>query len=206
MRVLASALLVCPLVLAASDWPAAPLSLQTGRGRIVGGEEAADGEFPWQVSLRQIAGVGATHFCGGSVIDKDWVLTAAHCCAGQTPLFMHVVAGGIEKNHFEDEEQTKNIAKIIKHPNYDASTITNDICLLHLSESLEWTDWVQPVSLPQQDQMTEAGTMCTVTGWGTLSEGGINLPNILHKVTVPVVSDEDCNEYNCGPPVSTDLD
>ena len=82
MRLVASALLLCPLALA-SDWPAAPLSQQVGRGRIVGGEEAADGEFPWQVSLRQVAGVGATHFCGGSVIDKDWVLTAAHCCAGQ---------------------------------------------------------------------------------------------------------------------------
>ena len=89
MRVLAAALLISPLVLAGSDWPAAPLSQQTGRGRIVGGEEAADGEFPWQVSLRQIAGVGATHFCGGSVIDKDWVLTAAHCCAGQVrPLLL----------------------------------------------------------------------------------------------------------------------
>ena len=85
MRLVSAALLLCPLVLA-SDWPAAPLSQQVGRGRIVGGEEAADGEFPWQVSLRQIAGVGATHFCGGSVIDKDWVLTAAHCCAGQVRL------------------------------------------------------------------------------------------------------------------------
>ena len=71
---------------------------------------------------------------------------------------MHVVAGGIEKNHFENEEQNRNIAKIIKHPNYDASTITNDICLLHLSESLEWTDWVQPVPLPTQGQMTEVNT------------------------------------------------
>ena len=115
---------------------------------------------------------------------------------------MHVVAGGIERNHFEDEEQTKNIAKIIKHPNYDASTITNDICLLHLSESLAWTDWVKPVALPQQDQMTEAGTMCTVTGWGTLNEGGFSLPNILHKVTVPVVSDEECNGYSPPAPKS----
>ena len=82
---MAALALLTSLVLA-SDWPAAPLSLQTGRGRIVGGEEAADGEFPWQVSLRQIAGLGATHFCGGSVIDKDWVLTAAHCCAGQVRL------------------------------------------------------------------------------------------------------------------------
>ena len=59
---------------------------QVGVGRIVGGSEAGDGEFPWQVSLRSIGGIGATHFCGGSVIDKDWVLTAAHCCAGQVIL------------------------------------------------------------------------------------------------------------------------
>ena len=79
---LASALLISALV-AADDLQVLPLEQQVGQGRIVGGEEAVDGEFPWQVSLRQITGIGATHFCGGSVIDKDWVLTAAHCCAGQ---------------------------------------------------------------------------------------------------------------------------
>ena len=80
---------------------------------------------------------------------------------------MHVVAGGIELNSFENEEQNRNLQKIIMHPNYDSNTISNDICLLHLQESLEWTDWVQPLGLPTQGQETEAGTMCTVTGWGT---------------------------------------
>ena len=45
---------------------------------------------------------------------------------------MHVVAGGIELNTFEQEEQTRNVQKIIGHPNYDSHTISNDICLLHL--------------------------------------------------------------------------
>jgi len=193
MRLVLSAAVLLS-VSAIKDFPAIPLKDQVGVGRIVGGSEAGDGEFPWQVSLRSIGGIGATHFCGGSVIDKDWVLTAAHCCAGQIPLTMHVVAGGIELNSFENEEQTVNLQKIIMHPNYDSSTISNDICLLHLSESLEFTDWVQPLALPQMLQETDAGTMCTVTGWGTLSEGGFGLPNKLHKVDVPVVSDEDCNE------------
>ena len=83
MRGLLAAALSISALVVAKDFPALPLEQQVGRGRIVGGEEAVDGEFPWQVSLRQISGVGATHFCGGSVIDKDWVLTAAHCCAGQ---------------------------------------------------------------------------------------------------------------------------
>ena len=82
---------------------------------------------------------------------------------------MHVVAGGIELNTFEDEEQTRNLQKIIGHPNYDSNTISNDICLLHLQESLQFNDWVQPIGLPTQGQEYEAGTECTVTGWGTTS-------------------------------------
>merc|ERR550519_1863289 len=186
--------LVASLVVAATSaanipsqpLPGLPLPEQVGIGRIVGGEEAADGEFPWQVSLRSIGALGATHFCGGSIIDKDWIMTAAHCCAGQLPLTMHVVAGGIKLNNFENEEEPRNVADIIGHPNYSASTITNDVCLLKLKESLEWTEFVQPITLPEAGQVTEAGTDCVVTGWGNLSEGGFGLPNVLHKVTVPV--------------------
>ena len=82
---------------------------------------------------------------------------------------MHVVAGGIKLNNFENEEEPRNVDHIFGHPNYDASTITNDACLLKLKESLEWTEFVKPIALPAAGQMTEAGTECTVTGWGTLS-------------------------------------
>ena len=89
------------------------------------------------------------------MIDPDWVLTAGHCCAGQLPLTMHVVAGGIELNNFEQEEQTRNLIKIIGHPNYDSATISNDVCLLHLQESLTFNDWVQPLPLPGENAMNE---------------------------------------------------
>merc|ERR1712133_19177 len=138
--------------------PALPLSQQRGQGRIVGGEEASDGEFPFQVSLRSVGAVGLTHFCGGSIIDENWVLTAAHCCAGQIP-----------------------------------ATMPNDACLLKMKEPFEWTEFVQPIALPAVMQDTAAGSIVTVTGWGTASEGALGLPNVLHKVSVPVVSDEDCN-------------
>jgi len=167
---------------------------QVGKGRIVGGEVAEDGEFPWQVSLRQIGSIGMTHFCGGSVINENWVMTAGHCCAGQTPAFMHVVAGGIKLNNNEGEEEKRDLDKIIGHPDYDSNQLTNDICLLKLKSPLEMTDFIQPIALPAPMSETEAGTIATVTGWGTTNEGGISLPNTLHKVDVPVVSDEECNK------------
>jgi len=159
-------------------------------GRIVGGEDAAPGEFPYQVSLRNLNHLPSTHFCGGSVIAEDWVVTAAHCCA---VFGIHVTAGNTHSGALNNEgEQHVNVEKHIQHEEYDAATISNDICLLKLRTSLTMTDYVQPIPLPEQLEETEAGTMCNVTGWGTKHEGGLFLPHWLQKVEVPVVDDTEC--------------
>ena len=81
---------------------------------------------------------------------------------------MHVVAGGIKLNNFENEEELRDLEKIIEHPDYIDGFINygNDICLLKLKKSLEWTQFVQPIALPAAGQETMTGTECTVTGWG----------------------------------------
>jgi len=169
------------------------LKNQEVNGRIIGGEAAAYGEFPWQVSIRHVLGLGLSHFCGGTIIDKDWVLTAAQCCQNQVPLTMHAIAGVIKLFEYEEEEQMMNTAKIIMHPDYDPETKRNDICLLHMAWPFEFNDWVQPIGLPIQGQETEAGTECMVTGWGSQTGAG-GLAKSLQKAMIPVVSDEDCNE------------
>ena len=102
--------------------------------QIVGGEDAEDGEFPHQVSLRTVTDAGRTHFCGGSIVDKDWVVTAAHCCKGQSRFSLHVQAGGILRtDENEGEEQGRNVQEILIHEDYHQLTMENDICLLHVS-------------------------------------------------------------------------
>merc|ERR1711974_596555 len=132
--------------------------------------------------------------CGGSLVAADYVVTAGHCCDGQSASRLGVRVG----NHhlYEDDPDQADIAvqTVMLHEDYDSWTINNDICLLKLSGSADLSSSViGTISLPSQGEEYSAGTMCTVSGWGTTSEGG-SLGQILQKVEVPVVSDDDCRD------------
>merc|ERR1719402_1487393 len=166
--------------------------LARGGGRIVGGETADRGEFPHQIVLTR--GVGGSLMCGGSLVAPDRVITAGHCCDGQSASRLGVRVG----NHhlYEDDPDQKDIAvsRVMLHEDYDSWTISNDICLLKLEESADFSSSViGSISLPYSGEEYDAGTSCTVSGWGTTTEGG-SLGKVLMKVTVPVVSDDDCRD------------
>merc|ERR1711992_359576 len=167
--------------------------LSRGGGKIVGGTEAYAGEFPHQIALLR-GGVGGSLMCGGSLVKENMVVTAGHCCDGQSASRLGVRVG----NHhlYEDDPDQADIAvkTVMLHEQYDSWTITNDICLLELDGMADLSSSViDTISIPSSGQEYEAGHMCTVSGWGTTSEGG-SLARTLMKVDVPVVSDDDCRD------------
>merc|ERR1719342_1617315 len=86
------------------------------------------------------------------------------------------------------------VSKVILHESYDSWTISNDICILELADSADLSStYISTITLPSSGEEYSDGTMCTVTGWGTTSEGG-SLGRVLQKVDVPVVSDDDCRD------------
>ena len=148
--------------------------------RIVGGVEAAKGEFPFIVSLQSsISG----HLCGGSLIKKNWVLTAAHCIEGDnlkyivTGLHTQGVTAGIERF---------TPLQIITHPGWDPKTMFNDYALIKLSGNSRFA----PIAL--NDKELPAGVDFVAAGWGTTSEGANSISMTLMKVSVPMVSVETC--------------
>ncbi|XP_074510127.1 suppressor of tumorigenicity 14 protein homolog [Sebastes fasciatus] len=166
--------------------------------RIVGGQNAEMGEWPWQVSLHFLT---YGHVCGASIISKKWLLSAAHCFATDSPA-NHIASNwqtysGMQDQYKQDGVQLKKVKRIITHPDYNSMTYDYDIALLELSEPLEFTNTIQPICLPASSHVFPAGMPCWVTGWGTLREGG-RTAQVLQKAQVKIINDTVCNVVTEG--------
>ncbi|MEK2689929.1 serine protease [Bdellovibrio sp. GT3] len=154
---------------------------------IVGGVEAAPGEFPWIVSLLDKDGKA---YCGGSLIAKKWVLTAAHCMK-YAPA--KILVGLYQMSQMEGAE-IHTAARIINHPKKGYFSNDYDFSLIELAAESA----IAPVELNTQEiqiptEPTAPAVMTTVAGWGTLTSNGA-VPDILNKVDVPLVPQESCNK------------
>uniref|UniRef100_A0A8B9H028 trypsin n=1 Tax=Astyanax mexicanus TaxID=7994 RepID=A0A8B9H028_ASTMX len=158
--------------------------------KIVGGYECTPYSQPWQVSLN----VGY-HFCGGSLVNENWVVSAAHCYKSR----IEVRLGEHNIQVTEGTEQNIPSSKVIRHPSYDSWTIDNDIMLIKLSTPARLNSNVQPVALPKS--CAAAGTRCTVSGWGNTMSSTADR-NKLQCLEIPIIADKDCD--NSYPGMITD--
>lgn len=154
---------------------------------IVGGEDADIKDHPFMVALTDPSG---SQFCGGSLVAKNKVVTAAHCMEGEQPQNVRVVSGRTKLS--TDQGTVNEVTDIWVHPDYQDVSTGADVSVLTLAADAP----EQPVALAGKDDPGYGeGTEATALGWGATSEGGQSADH-LQKVNVPVTSDNACkNAY-----------
>ncbi|XP_004477532.1 granzyme H-like [Dasypus novemcinctus] len=154
-------------------------------GKIIGGHEAKPHSHPYMAYIVYWA-EGQRKFCGGSLIQENFVLTAAHCLGSS----INVTLGAHNWNMQENTQQRIPVRKPIPHPDYDGNTYSNDIMLLQLERKAKRTAAVRTLSLPKSQAQVRPGQVCSVAGWGLVAVG-ISTTK-LHEVQLTVQEDRVC--------------
>ncbi|RWS27181.1 transmembrane protease serine 9-like protein [Leptotrombidium deliense] len=169
--------------------------------RIVGGEKADPKQCPWQCSILLN---GDNHICGGSIIAKNWILTAAHCTANyinKPGYTFYVVVGALIRRKGYKVGQLIKVKRVINHEKYNPKTMFADIALLQLEKDIVYT------SNPKGPEAAAVGPICLpsaksgewnykgeakVSGFGRTAEGG-QAADYLMFIKEKVLSDIECS-------------
>uniref|UniRef100_H9GC52 Peptidase S1 domain-containing protein n=1 Tax=Anolis carolinensis TaxID=28377 RepID=H9GC52_ANOCA len=164
-------------------------------GRIVGGDDATNGAWPWQVAVLR----SYYFICGGSLIDKEWVLSAAHCFYNATnPDEYLLIFGANQLLNLSPDVVVRRVKRIILHYDYNGPVASSgDIALLQLSFPVDFTNNIHPICLPESSAEFYVNTNCWVTGWGNtqFKERDTAKPKTLQEVKLPLITWEICNIY-----------
>ncbi|GCB61927.1 chymotrypsin-like protease CTRL-1 [Scyliorhinus torazame] len=163
--------------------------IETYTSRIVNGQLAKPGSWPWQVSLQNYYG---RHFCGGSLVNQNWVITAAHC--NFNPGYHHVVLGESDLHSSAEPVQVKTVSQVITHPYWDPRNMNYDCTLLRLSSPANINNYVSPIRLVAASAYVPGGTTCITTGWGRTVSGGPTSTKLM-QTNMPIIDPQACRQY-----------
>ncbi|XP_078502956.1 trypsin I-P1-like [Lissotriton helveticus] len=163
---------------------------------IVNGYNCPRKSKPWQVFLKFQTKKGSS-ICGGSLINPNWIISAAHCMG--RPGTMVARLGEQVRSKPDFTEQDIAAVKQIKHPNYNTKPMDNDIMLIKLAKPAQYNQYIQPIPLPTN--CVAAGTRCTVSGWGVTISSGVLYPrlrpkpaDVLQCLNLPIISNARCKK------------
>jgi hypothetical protein len=183
----------------AAEEPQAPIGVQP---HIVGGGYADPDEYPFTAALITTGDRPNGFSCGGSVLSRSWVLTAAHCVLDTRLQYPDAIYGDyVAPQHYEVltgsadlavDGQLLPVAAVHVHPYYDAEYSDYDVALLRLARPTTAAEVAVIGSSTAELALDDAGAAATVVGWGATASGSSTASRWLREVGVPVVSDSSC--------------
>lgn len=183
------------------------------RGKIIGGSSAREGTYPWMAMLYR-SPCATTHclFCGASILDNNYVLTAAHCIRGigNSPFVVRVGAHQARSN--VQQEWWCTVKRVVMHPSYDHNTYDYDAALIEIgtcnstddtASEIELSDYIRPICLPDPSSAADVRlynptTLGTAAGWGkrkVTTSASAGFAKILRHVELPISNSQVCQNH-----------
>lgn len=169
-------------------------TINPDRLRVINGDDAQINEFPWTVSIRfKINGQNQDeHYCAGSIIYSEYVITAAHCVSDVDVDNIEVVAGLNKLDEQLNEFNTFGVSNVYINPKYNpSSSFTNDIAILKLSKPVEFDYNVGSICLPLTNPSYAYNKEVVMVGWGSFKQGSSSMSNNLLQMKRKCVNDVD---------------
>ncbi|XP_058396792.1 granzyme B-like isoform X1 [Diceros bicornis minor] len=158
-------------------------------GQIIGGHETKPHSRPYMAFVQFLANE-RQYRCGGVLVRKDFVLTAAHCWGSS----IDVTLGAHNIQEQEKTQQAIPVSKAIRHQDYNSKNFSNDIMLLKLAREANQTAEVRPLSLPRGKAQVRPGQVCSVAGWGQVYQKG-PYSDTLQEVELTIQKDQECESH-----------
>ncbi|KAI9559773.1 hypothetical protein GHT06_013779 [Daphnia sinensis] len=161
----------------------------THDGRIIGGEIASPGQFPYIVSLTE----NNRHFCSGFIYSAKWIVTTASCIVGKSAGNLKVITGQQDLTVLDPHEESHAVYRIVPFSEYDPTNQLHDVALLQLTNNITY---VTPngVYFINYNEVDMTNPEATIMGWGANQEGGFESTR-LHYATTAIQNEMDCGDY-----------
>lgn len=179
--------------------PKCGIPIATPVALVTEGHRTQPGQFPWHAALYRKDGDTDTYVCGGTLIDEQHIVTAAHCATKQNfqhprdPKELVVILGKYGLWVSGKFEQPFTVIKVSVHEDFNRTSFYNDIAILKLNKPTEYTSYVRPICLWEDNTSldTVINKVGIAVGWGR-DHKGHSTTDLLMQANMPVISTLDC--------------
>uniref|UniRef100_F6SJ02 Uncharacterized LOC100179863 n=1 Tax=Ciona intestinalis TaxID=7719 RepID=F6SJ02_CIOIN len=177
--------------------------------KIFGGNISRRNSWPWQASLQEyfysplFNYSNWLHFCGGTIVSSQWVITAAHCLQqrmkNEYSIEKFSAVLGLFRLNLQHNTQRIGFKRTFIHSDFQRAYFTykNDVALIQLDRKLQWTSNIRPACLPGGEEPSETES-CYITGWGRTRTNSSELSSELRESIIPILSNKQCRQLGSG--------